>query len=99
VPVPTFELRASAADIAEGSALYEYFCSGCHGTGVVSGGAVPDLRYASVDTHRQFEQIVRGGLRAPLGMPSFAEDLTPEQVRMIQAHVLQRARESAGSNR
>ncbi len=42
-----------------------------------------------------FEQIVRGGARRELGMPSFAEDLTSEQVRVIQAYVLDRARESA----
>ncbi|MGH7469613.1 MAG: PQQ-dependent dehydrogenase, methanol/ethanol family [Longimicrobiales bacterium] len=95
VPPPTFTLTARAADIAEGAVLYEYYCSFCHGTGVVSGSGVPDLRYATRTTHEQFEPIVRGGLRAPLGMPSFGDNLTAAQVRMVQAHVLQRARESA----
>jgi quinohemoprotein ethanol dehydrogenase len=54
----------------------------------MSSGAVPDLRYASDATHQVFEQIVRGGARRALGMPSFASDLTAEQVRFIQAYVL-----------
>jgi quinohemoprotein ethanol dehydrogenase len=98
VPMPTFALSAGAVELAEGRALYESFCAACHGSNVESGGAIPDLRYASVATHQQFEQIVRAGLRASLGMPAFPEDLSPEQVRMIQAHVLQRARESAHRN-
>jgi quinohemoprotein ethanol dehydrogenase len=60
----------------------------------VSGGEVPDLRYLDPETHRAFEQIVRGGLRRELGMPSFADDLTSGQVHLVQAYVLDRARES-----
>ncbi len=62
---------------------------------MVSGGAVPDLRYASTSTHEMFEDIVRGGARAPLGMPSFKQDLSSAQVRLIHAYILNRARESA----
>jgi mono/diheme cytochrome c family protein len=42
-----------------------------------------------------FEEIVRGGARREFGMPSFAEDLTSEQVRFIHAYILDRARESS----
>lgn len=95
VPAPTFTLPASRADIAEGGALFGIFCARCHGLGAVSGGSVPDVRYATAETHQVFEQIVRGGARRALGMPSFSDDLTTEQVRMIQTYILYRARESA----
>jgi mono/diheme cytochrome c family protein len=42
-----------------------------------------------------FEEIVRGGARRQFGMPSFADDLTAAQVRLIHAYILDRARESA----
>ena len=61
-------------------------------------GGVPDLRRASTTTHETFEDIVLGGLRESLGMPSFADLLSPEQVRQIQGYVLARARESAGGS-
>jgi quinohemoprotein ethanol dehydrogenase len=95
VPVPTFELRASRADLTEGRALYAQYCSRCHGADVASSGAVPDLRYASTAIHETFEDVVRSGVRRQFGMPSFAEDLTSQQVRQVQAYILDRARESA----
>src|SRR5207248_8321945 len=42
------------------------------------------LRYAQDSTHRAFDDIVRGGSRRAFGMPSFADDLTADQVRLIQ---------------
>ncbi len=95
VLMPTFQLAASKPEIERGRVLFAQFCGRCHGGDVVSGGAVPDLRYASTSTHEMFEEIVRGGERAPLGMPSFAQDLTAPQVRLIHAYILDRARESA----
>lgn len=44
----------------------------------------------------QFEDIVLGGLWAPLGMPAFDDRLSAEEVRRIQADVLESARESVG---
>jgi quinohemoprotein ethanol dehydrogenase len=95
VPMPTFEVAASPPQIEDGRVLYATFCARCHGMGVVSGGSVPDLRYTATPTHKMFEEIVRGGLRREFGMPSFSEDLTSTEVRLIQAYVLDRARASA----
>lgn len=95
VPMPTFQLAASRAEVDKGRALYATFCARCHGGDVVSGGEVPDLRYAAEGIHAKFEEIVRGGALRELGMPSFSEDVTAEQVRLIHAYVLDRARESA----
>src|SRR5205085_9038640 len=91
-PVPSFHVEASAADIDEGGALYRTFCARCHG---VSGGALPDLRYCTGATHAMFERIVRGGARRVLGMPAFANDVSVDQVRMIQAYGVDEATSSA----
>jgi quinohemoprotein ethanol dehydrogenase len=95
VPTPTFRVAASRAELEEGRVLYATFCARCHGMNVVSGGSVPDLRFVAAPTHEMFEEIVRGGLRREFGMPSFSEDLTSAQARLIQAYVVDRARESA----
>jgi quinohemoprotein ethanol dehydrogenase len=95
VPTPTFHLAASRPDIEKGRVLYATFCARCHGAEVVSGGEVPDLRYAADGVHQKFEDIVRGGALRELGMPSFAEDVTADQGRLIEAYVLQRQRETA----
>ena len=95
VPMPTFKLAASKAEVEQGRVLFATYCARCHGTEVVSGGSTPDLRYADAATHGMFVQIVLGGMRREFGMPSFAKDLKPEQVRLIEAYVLDRARESA----
>ena len=95
VPMPTFKLAATPAEVEQGRVLFANFCSRCHGGEVVSGGEVPDLRYAAEGTHEMFEQIVLGGARREFGMPSFTGDLNPAQVRLIHAYILARARESA----
>jgi quinohemoprotein ethanol dehydrogenase len=95
VPMPTFHLTASRPEIEKGRVLYATFCARCHGAEVASSGLVPDLRYATAGTHEKFEEIVRGGALRELGMPSFSEDVTSAQVRLIEAYVLDRARASA----
>ena len=95
VPMPTYKLAASPAEIEQGRVVFANFCSRCHGGDVVSGGSVPDLRYAAEPTHEMFEEIVLGGARREFGMPSFTGDLTSAQVRLIHAYILERARESA----
>jgi len=96
VPLPEFQLPSSAHDVDEGGALYVTYCRRCHGADAASGGSVPDLRFAQTSTHRDFDAIVRGGARRDFGMPSFADDLTAEQARLIHAYVLDRTRASAG---
>lgn len=96
IPEPAFSLGASPEDVELGLTLYADNCIGCHGGEVEGGGITPDLRRSLPGVHEQFEEIVLGGLRAPLGMPSFDDRLSSEEVRLIQAYVLHRARESAG---
>ena len=93
--MPTFKLAASKAEIEEGRKLFANTCARCHGGEAISGGSVPDLRYAADPTHEMFEEIVLGGARREFGMPSFTGDVTSAQVRLIHAYILDRARESA----
>jgi len=84
--------------VKQGGELYDRHCMICHGLNAVA-GPIPDLRYASAQTHTPFEQIVRGGTRASLGMPAFADLLSGDQVKAIQQYVLSRAHESATARR
>jgi mono/diheme cytochrome c family protein len=90
-PTPAINVSATAEAIHDGGLLYGAQCAGCHGLGAVA-GPLPDLRYASKAVHEQFEAIVLGGARSRLGMPSFKDLLTAEQVRAIQAYILSRAK-------
>ena len=99
IPMPTVTITATPREAMEGRALYSVYCDRCHSVdlNLVKSGAIPDLRRSSAATHALFEAIVRGGVRRALGMPSFAEDLTSEQVRWIQAFVVDRARKAAAA--
>ena len=77
--------------IDRGRERYANLCFSCHGTGVVSSGLYPDLRHAAPAVHAQWDAIVRGGLRTPEGMPSFADQLSAEDAEAIRAYVLHRA--------
>jgi len=97
-PSPPLAVTASTDTVKQGGELYDRHCMICHGLNAVA-GPIPDLRYASAQTHTQFEQIVRGGMRASLGMPGFADLLSGDQVKAIQQYVLSRAHESATARR
>jgi quinohemoprotein ethanol dehydrogenase len=90
-PKPTFELKASAEEIARGATLFHRNCATCHGLQAVGGGAISDLRFSTAETHGRWNDIVLGGANLPAGMPSFADVLKPEDTRLIQAYVLSRA--------
>jgi PQQ-dependent dehydrogenase (methanol/ethanol family) len=91
-PQPAITMTASPQMIHQGKLLFNSQCNACHGTDAVA-GPIPDLRYASKGVHEQFQNIVLGGARAPLGMPSFAKILKPDQVKAIEAYILSRAAE------
>lgn len=97
IPPPAAAVKATAAEIVEGGSLYKLYCRRCHNPewNLVKSGAVPDLRRSNAATHATFELIVRGGARRVLGMPSFADDISAEQVRLIQAFVLEQARQAS----
>jgi len=94
VPPPPISIEANAKQLRQGGVLFHEWCAVCHGLKGIAGGVIPDLRRASAATHASFADIVLGGVREPKGMPSFADVLSKEDVRLIEAYVLQRVRES-----
>jgi quinohemoprotein ethanol dehydrogenase len=85
------EIAAGERTIAEGAVLYDTICRTCHGFDAISGGMMPDLRFMSAETHRAFDDIVRGGSRAEQGMASFADILTREESDKIHAYIVAQA--------
>ena len=81
-------LIASAATIELGAALYAAICKACHGRNAVSrqGGSVPDLRYATQQTHQSWDAIVIDGSRQMNGMPGV--EISIEQAQAIRSYVL-----------
>ncbi len=77
--------------VQAGKALYYGRCNVCHGEAAVSGGSIPDLRYASAETHQMWDGIVLGGARLNKGMPAFGLALTKQDTDAIHAYVIDRS--------
>jgi quinohemoprotein ethanol dehydrogenase len=92
-PDPPPMPRVDDATLAIGSRQYSELCARCHGTGVVSGGDIADLRHLTHDTHARFDKIVLEGLYVEAGMPSFGVDLDREQLAAIHAYIIEQAHE------
>jgi quinohemoprotein ethanol dehydrogenase len=82
--------EATPEQLLAGAALYTQWCSVCHGAEAVSGGVLPDLRYAEAATIAALADIVLRGARSERGMPSFGEWLEAEDVDRIRAYLLSR---------
>lgn len=85
---------AGSATIQEGEALYQRFCSNCHGDVAVSGGVLPDLRYSGTLDNDQWFAVVLQGLLKSRGMVSFEKELTRADATAIRAYVISRANQS-----
>jgi quinohemoprotein ethanol dehydrogenase len=86
---------ASAAQVHQGEAVFQLFCSRCHGDVAVSGGLVPDLRYSSALANDElFQQIVRGGSYKAGGMVSFGKEVSQQDAADIRAYLIFRAHQS-----
>ncbi len=83
------ELTASPEVIENGSKLYAGNCAFCHGKDGSArfGATVPDLRYASAETHAAWHEIVIGGAKRANGMPAFSH-LSSDEVEAIRNYVL-----------
>jgi quinohemoprotein ethanol dehydrogenase len=84
----------SAAAVKKGGALYQRYCSACHGDVAVSGGVLPDLRYSKMLASEQWESIVRDGALSSAGMISFSKELSREDAEAIRSYVIFRANQS-----
>jgi PQQ-dependent dehydrogenase (methanol/ethanol family) len=105
VPAPPRQ-PFTAAMVHEGAQLYEtHLCSGCHSPGLDGSGAwtvdgaIPDLRYAPPDVHRDWRAIVLTGTHRAAGMLAFGVDqhfpevakLSPREAAAIHAYVIDAA--------
>jgi quinohemoprotein ethanol dehydrogenase len=91
VASPLPDLGLSDAEVERGEVLFNTYCLPCHGILAMTSGVVPDLRFASLETHAQFQDIVLGGIRIHKGMASFADALSVEDLKRVQAYVIQQA--------
>jgi quinohemoprotein ethanol dehydrogenase len=82
------ELKASGEELETGQQIFSWECKGCHGKNAVArfGGSVPDLRYATADTHSAWHGIVIGGALQANGMPRF--ELSIEESEAVRNYVL-----------
>jgi quinohemoprotein ethanol dehydrogenase len=85
---PQPELDASPEELERGREVFSRECKGCHGNNAVArfGGSVPDLRYATADTHAAWHGIVVGGALQMNGMPRF--ELGIEDSEAVRKYVL-----------
>ncbi len=86
-------LEMSQQDIDRGQALFNRFCSRCHGMNAVSDGSVPDLRHLEPVWHENFQRVVREGMMEEAGMPRFDDVLDEADARRVQAYLIERSHE------
>ncbi len=80
-----------------GAGIYNSSCIICHGSGMIAGGAAPDLRKSMIPTDPDgFAGVVRDGALMPRGMPRFAQ-FTDEDLEGLRHYVRQRARDTMAS--
>jgi len=75
--------------IAQGASDFFWNCSFCHRN--IGEGMVPNLNNMGEGKHQIFDKIVLEGLLRPNGMPTFEGILNEEQVRGIQAYLIDSA--------
>jgi quinohemoprotein ethanol dehydrogenase len=103
-PLPPLRVRTSiprppdvdwySDELADaGRPLFDAYCAVCHGgRGEAQLSSYPDLHVLRGETHATFDAIVLDGPLAANGMASFRDVLSPEQARMIHAHLLREQR-------
>lgn len=97
--IPQRELKppratANAMTVQKGEALYQRYCSVCHGDVAVSGGVLPDLRYSGTLESDQWFEVVLKGMLKQFGMVSFEKELSRADAAAIRAYVIARANQS-----
>jgi alcohol dehydrogenase (cytochrome c)/quinohemoprotein ethanol dehydrogenase len=79
---------------AKGAALYQRYCSVCHGDGAIAGALNPDLRRSgAIGDAGVIKSVVIDGALAHNGMVSFKAALSPEDAEAIRHYVIKRANE------
>ena len=86
-PLTPVAFSGTDVEVGHGYNLYMRNCIACHGAVGSGGGAVPDLARASPTTYENLEQIVVGGLLAPVGMPKH-DHLTSQDIAHLRHYFL-----------
>ena len=80
------------AQLAAGLVQYARNCTVCHGPFAASAGILPDLRWSAYTSSAEaWKGVVIDGNLQTIGMVSFADVLTEEEVESIRAYVVQQA--------
>lgn len=102
VPVKQLQTPAQYADtvtVELGKKAYDRTCVVCHGSGAISGGIAPDLRYsAAIGSKTAWGTIVADGALTARGMVGFKENFSPEEIDAIRAYVIARAHVQADAD-
>jgi alcohol dehydrogenase (cytochrome c)/quinohemoprotein ethanol dehydrogenase len=86
--------------VPDGAPLYETWCGGCHGPGVIGVGLLPDLRRSAfVSSPESFRAVVLDGALEPNGMASFDPVFDADEVESIRAYIIARANQDAAAAR
>lgn len=88
---PPVRLTDDQAVLEKGRTLYYAYCSACHGTEVISNGAIPDLRHLPKAFHDNFNTIVLDGVMQKAGMVGFSEVLSEDDAFALHAYILEQA--------
>jgi alcohol dehydrogenase (cytochrome c)/quinohemoprotein ethanol dehydrogenase len=89
---PLFE--GTEEQVASGRALFQRFCSICHGDSAVAGALMPDLRHSGVlNAPDQMKAVVVDGALEHNGMVSFASAVDADDAEAIRQYVIFRANE------
>ena len=91
---------ASKDAVARGRQYYHSVCSFCHGVSATGSGLLQDLRYSNAIASKEaWHAIVYEGALTSIGMVSFKENFTPEQIEDIRAYIISRAQEAAAQEK
>lgn len=81
-------VSASDEVVASGERLYHRHCGYCHGDAMRTGGVTKDIRRATPEIHKVWQQIVREGIFEPMGMVGFGDYLTKDEAEAIRQYAL-----------
>ena len=103
IDIPLIERAPQTAEFGTeeqlqiGLVQYARNCTVCHGPFAVSAGVLPDLRWSTYTSSAEAWKgvLVDGNLQS-IGMVSFADVLSEDEVEAIRAYVVQQAHNSEG---
>lgn len=94
---PKTEEFGTEAQLTTGLVQYARNCTVCHGPFAVSAGVLPDLRWSSyASSEEAWKGVLIDGNLQSIGMVSFADVLSEEEVEAIRAYVIQQAHNTDG---